>query len=746
MTQATDLFHGRQQASRTVAVFGAFVIVAMMVSVVISLVAMRDRDIEDWRRQMSSMSLILADQTSQTVFAAYLILDSVAERVRDAGIADQASFRSTLSTVAMHEMLRDRIRGLPQVDVASIVAANGDNINFTRSFPVPPINLAERDYFKAHLENPRLGDFISQPVHNKGNGKWTFYISRRLNDAQGNFMGLILVGMSVDGFTRFFERIVHNLGEGASISLFRDDLMLLTRWPNKDDVIGTFNRSGASYEVVEVMKKKDDVLLRDTPRFSTGTSELRLTAVRRLDRYPLVLAIVVTEDIILSRWRSLVGLFAVITLAGVMAMVFGLLSLVRNLRLRESNMLQMRRLKTEAESANTAKSRFLATMSHEIRTPINGILGMAQLLLMPRLNENERQNYARTILASGQALLTLLNDILDLAKIEAEKIQLETLVFEPRQLFSEMQTLFSGLAVGKEIRFECQWRGPEGQCYGADSHRLRQMLSNLVSNAIKFTAQGTVRIEASEVERAGDTVLLEFSVQDTGLGISAEKLSSLFLPFVQADSSTTREFGGTGLGLSIVHNLARLMGGEVGAESEPGRGSRFWFRIRASLAQASEINLDPPLAGGLEARMEPLHGRILVVEDNPINRKVVEALLGKLGLSVVVANDGQQAVDMIRGGEEPDIVLMDVQMPVMDGFEATRRIRAWEKASGRTHWLPIVAMTASAYETDRRQCIDAGMNEFLSKPYNFEDLGALLRRLLTAAGSEPAGDQTPNSG
>ena len=295
-----DSRQGRQQVSRTVGLVGAVLISAMIAAVVIASVAMREREIEDWRRQMSSMSLILAEQTTQTVFAANLILDSVTDHVREAGITDQASFRAKLATPAMYELLRERIHGLPQVDVASIIAANGDNINFSRSYPVPPINLAERDYFKAHLANPNLGDFISQPVHNKGNGKWTFYISRRLNDARGNFMGLVLVGMSVDVFTGFFERLARNLGAGATVSLFRNDLMLLTRWPDKDEVIGTINRTGASYEVIEVMKKKEAVLLRNTPRFSTGAPELRLTAVRATERYPLVVVIVVTEDLILS--------------------------------------------------------------------------------------------------------------------------------------------------------------------------------------------------------------------------------------------------------------------------------------------------------------------------------------------------------------------------------------------------------------------------------------------------------------
>ena len=247
-----------------------------------------------------------------------------------------------------------------------------------------------------------------------------------------------------------------------------------------------------------------------------------------------------------------------------------------------------------AEAANLAKSRFLATMSHEIRTPMNGILGMAQLLLMPGLTDDERKEFARTILTSGQSLLLLLNDILDLSKIEAGKVELESAVFEPAQLLREIKTLFLGSAKNKHLQIDDEWLGHHEQRYRSDAHRLRQMLSNLVGNAVKFTAQGSILIVGREIRADQEpgsndsSTLLEFSVSDTGIGIPAEKLALLFKPFSQADSSTTREFGGTGLGLSIVHSLSKLIGGEVGVESEAGKGSRFWFRVRVEAVGSDE--------------------------------------------------------------------------------------------------------------------------------------------------------------
>jgi len=348
------------------------------------------------------------------------------------------------------------------------------------------------------------------------------------------------------------------------------------------------------------------------------------------------------------------------------------------------------------------------------------------------------------VLNSGRSLLTLLNDILDLSKIEAGRFQLDLTGINPVQLLQETRSLFSGAAKNKGLRLNCQCHPDLAPMYQTDGHRLRQMLANLVGNAIKFTLSGHVLIEAQELQHDDTSALLEFSVTDSGIGIAADKQASLFEAFSQIDSSTTREFGGSGLGLSIVSQLARLLGGDVGVQSEPGKGSRFWFRVRAGLRQADASSqlLSAPLHQTGKIASPQLKGLVLVAEDNAVNCMVIEGLLQTLGLTVQLVDNGQQAVDRLLQGPPPDVVLMDLHMPVMDGYTATERIRQTERDKLRPR-VPIIALTADAFENDHQHCLAVGMDGFLTKPVTLEDLRAALARCLPGVVPDAAEASSP---
>jgi signal transduction histidine kinase len=372
--------------------------------------------------------------------------------------------------------------------------------------------------------------------------------------------------------------------------------------------------------------------------------------------------------------------------------------------------------KSRAEQASRLKSEFLANMSHEIRTPMNGVLGMLQLLAATEQTP-EQSEFVADARGSAEGLLSLLNDVLDLSKIEADRLELERIPFRPRECVGEAVRTLSARACEKQVALSAKIGDGVPPALWGDAARLRQILLNLIGNAIKFTAHGEVTVSVScQYRKETGLALLHFAVADTGIGIAKEEQGRIFDSFQQADASTTRKYGGTGLGLAICSRLVALMNGKIWVVSQPGKGSVFHFT--ALFSQASEAAASPR-GGALHAISAEYPGRalrVLLAEDNAVDQKIVVRLLERQGHSVTVAADGRLAVELALS-REFDVILMDLRMPVLDGFEAAQSIRQ----AARLH-VPIIAMTACAMPGDREKCLAAGMDGYISKPLDSEEL------------------------
>jgi PAS domain S-box-containing protein len=531
----------------------------------------------------------------------------------------------------------------------------------------------------------------------------------------------------------YLEKIINSIGDPLFVKNRQHQFVLVNNafcalsGRSCDDLLGKKDYDFFPPEQVAVFLEKDERV------FETGrenVNEEKITDSQGKDRTIITKKTLYTDN---SGSKFIVGIIRDIT-----ERKWAEVELQKTNQQLKIAIAKANELTTLARKANAAKSEFLANMSHEIRTPLNGVIGMTELLLNTNLN-NEQQEYAQTINSSGEALLALINDILDFSKIEARKLVMEMRDFDLAGVLKYTTDLLSRSAQEKGLEVTCMVEPDVPMLLRGDEGRLRQILANLGGNAVKFTNQGRVKIKVIVQKEDETNTTLRFSVSDTGIGIPADRLKALFTPFTQADGSTTRKYGGTGLGLAISKQLVQMMNGNIGAESTEGVGSTFWFTARFEKSANRVHSIDSssqaaPTAAG-PALALPGKVRILLAEDNPVNQRVALAMLKRLGCRTDVVANGREAVKALQNVPY-DLVLMDCQMPEMDGFEATRAVRQKEAVASRPG-IPIIAMTASAMQADRERCLQAGMSDFIAKPVQPGELAAMLARWLAMSRRDP---------
>lgn len=710
-------------ARRITVSIGIGVVTLLLAATMMASIILYDWAIKDWTEDIDNLSLVLAESTAQSMASATLLLSDLTQKIAADPLKAQ-DIRKYFSNPQSRQMMRDKIGNLPQVADALIIDALGRVVTGTDEASASSASVTQSDYFQFHRNNLNNDIFFSQPVRNPSDGAWIFYLSRRLNDAGGNFIGVALLGISADFFSDFFKSI--SLEKHVGITLTSSHNYLLAGWPLAATDIGTKR----SYQQISALAGPDTAASTLKKMLFTDSGKSVLSVTRKVRNTPLNIHITLSQRGFIDDWLRAMYLLATIALTCLIALIIAFSIMANILKKREQDALEARRLKQEADKANQEKTRFLAMMSHEIRTPMNGILGITELMMNSGLDEPQR-DYARHVYSSANELMRIMNDVLDFSKVEAGKIEIEHAPFDPCEILNEVSALHQPALMKKHLRLETSASADMPEQLIGDAGHIRQVLGNLLQNAIKFTNAGhiMVSLETRPDQNDAQRIHIRYNVSDTGIGIDPQVQARLFEPYTQADNSISRAYGGTGLGLSICKRLVELMQGHIGCQSAVGAGSHFSFEIpcqRCTRVPQLPDDASMPITESATSQQASRPIRVLIAEDTPINMQLARMLLEKKGYLVDEAENGQLALNALAQ-QDYDLVLMDCMMPVMDGYEATRRLRARE-AEHNLPRTPVIALTASAIEGDRERCLAAGMDDYLTKPFTAADFQAVVKR------------------
>ena len=691
--------------SRTICLLAALAVIALG-GALTATVLLRDRatELEQARRDLRAISLPAAMFLEHGLGTLDLI---VSQAVAGFG-------RGELDLAGVDRWLRsqaDQLNALDQlllVDSKGVVryAARADRIG---------ADVSDREYFRRHLRDATSGMVVEAPLVTRfPPHRRIVPVSWAIRTSTGELAGVIVTSANWGLYADAFTALLNRPNQAVALIDRQGRLYALdsAHWPNAD-----------------VEPERPPFLALDWLSDPSASVAGYLVGYAEVPGFDLQIVSGIPTASILSAWWRRVEVVAgllLLTAAGVGWLSAQLHHKVRTLRTTAQ---AARAAQQRAEASEGAKGQFLAAMSHEIRTPMTGVLGMADLLATAPLPPAQ-QTQVEAIQASGRHLLSVINDILDFSRIDAGGLMLEQIDFALVPLLEEVQSIMAAQAAKRELVLTVDVQDGIPPALRGDPTRLRQILVNLIGNGLKFTHRGGVDVRVRGRPETSQGVLLRVEVEDTGIGIPAERQAELFHPFMQVNPSTTRDYGGTGLGLAISRELVGLMGGQIGVTSEPGKGSLFWFELSLPVGDAATLVPALPPTLGVTPSL-----RLLVAEDVPLNRDLLQAGLAQAGHDVVLVGDGAEAVAR-ASAQRFDAVLMDVHMPVMDGIEAARRIRALPPPRGS---VPIMALTASVMTSERQHCLDAGMTKVLAKPIVWSHLLAALTDL-PAGGAAPAAD------